>query len=171
MVVLRLFFDDNEGNMPISENDLADVRQAWGDGLIELSRIFEFDGIEKARSFANELLDELYGFDLGPILFKPTLSGGAKTFRNDREGTLSYFVGQDPNFPDDKGFGIKYWREVHFHPGNSYIDGSVGMWMGWVTLIDKNGDITKVDKSWGYKKDNSGKLKIVLHHSSIPYAE
>ena len=45
------------------------------------------------------------------------------------------------------------------------------MWMGWVTLIDKNGDITKVDKSWGYKQDNSGKLKIVLHHSSIPYAE
>ena len=113
--------------MPISENDLADARQAWGDGLIELSRIFEFDGIQKARSFASKLLDELYGFDLGVILFKPTLSGGAKTFRNDREGALSYFVGQDPDFPDDTGFGIKYWREVHFNSGNSYIDGSVGM--------------------------------------------
>ena len=50
--------------MPISENDLADARQAWGDGLIELSRIFEFDGVEKARSFANELLDKLYGLSL-----------------------------------------------------------------------------------------------------------
>jgi hypothetical protein len=45
------------------------------------------------------------------------------------------------------------------------------MWMGWVTLIDKNGYITKVDKSWGYKQDPSGNLKIVLHHSSLPYEE
>ena len=30
------------------------------------------------------------------------------------------------------------------------------MWMGWVTCTDKNGDITKVDKSWGYKRDKTG---------------
>ena len=37
-------------------------------------------------------------------------------------------------------------------------------------LLDtQNGDITKVDKSWGYKQDSSGNLKIVLHHSSLPY--
>ena len=29
------------------------------------------------------------------------------------------------------------------------------MWMGWVTFTDKHGDITKVDKSWGYKKDEA----------------
>ena len=39
--------------MPISENDLADARQAWGDGLIELSRIFEFDGTQPSLKFNN----------------------------------------------------------------------------------------------------------------------
>ena len=44
-----------------------------------------------------------------------------------------------------------------------------GMWMGWVTLTDKEGEIVKVDKSWGYKKATDGTLKIILHHSSLPY--
>jgi hypothetical protein len=38
-----------------------------------------------------------------------------------------------------------------------------------VNFKDKNGDLTKVDKSWGYKMDPNGMLKIVLHHSSLPY--
>ena len=80
--------------MRISENDLADARQSWGDGLIKISQIFESSGIDEAKSFASSLTDNLYGFDLGPILFKPTLSGGPKTFRKDKEVTLSYFVGQ-----------------------------------------------------------------------------
>jgi hypothetical protein len=41
--------------------------------------------------------------------------------------------------------------------------------MGWVMLTDKNGNVTKVDKSFGYKKGADGKLRIVLHHSSLPY--
>jgi len=43
------------------------------------------------------------------------------------------------------------------------------MWMGWVTFIDKNEQVTKVDKSWGYKLDDTGDLRIILHHSSLPY--
>ena len=66
--------------MPISEKDVSEARQAWGEGLIEISKIFEADGIKKAHSLASKLLDDLYGFDLGSILFKPTLSGGKKPF-------------------------------------------------------------------------------------------
>jgi hypothetical protein len=43
------------------------------------------------------------------------------------------------------------------------------MWMGSFTLIDRDGQITKVDKSWGYKLDGNGNLRIMLHHSSLPY--
>ena len=157
--------------MPISEKDLAEARQAWGNGLIKISDIFEREGIQKAHSIASKLVDHLYGFDFGPILFKPTLSGGAKTFRENRDGTLSYFVGQNPNYPRDTGFGLKYWRDVQFDTANIFIEETVAMWMGWVTFTDKNGSITKVDKSWGYKQDPHGNLKIVLHHSSLPYEE
>ena len=157
--------------MRISENDLTDARQSWGDGLIKISQIFESSGIDDAKSFASSLTDNLYGFDLGPILFKPTLSGGPKTFRQDKEGTLSYFVGQNPKYPKDTGFGLKYWRDVRFDTSSTFIEDTVAMWMGWVSFEDKDGKVTKVDKSWGYKKDSKGNLKIILHHSSLPYQD
>jgi hypothetical protein len=27
-----------------------------------------------------------------------------------------------------------------------------------------------VDKTWGFRKGDDGKVRIVLHHSSLPYA-
>ena len=34
--------------MPISEKDLFDARTAWGNGLLEISKTFETQGIEMA---------------------------------------------------------------------------------------------------------------------------
>ena len=155
--------------MTINENELADARVAWGNGMIAISKAYEKSGIDDATIVANEMLDQLYGFEFGPILFKPTLSGGSKTFRPSKEGALSYFIGENPNFPNDTGFGIKYWRKVDSDTSAIFIEENVAMWIGWVTLVNNNGDEVKVDKSWGYRKDDNGRLKIVLHHSSLPY--
>lgn len=155
--------------MPISESDMAMARKAWGDALVAISRAFEADGIDAARALADKVLDDAYGYDLGPVLFKPTLASGAQTFRTTKKGALSYFVGHDPEFPLDGGFGIKGWRDVSSETAASLIEGDVAMWMGRVTLTDKDGQVTTVDKSWGYKKDADGVLRIVLHHSSLPY--
>lgn len=153
----------------ITENELSAARTAWGDGLIAISKAFEADGIDAARRVAGDVLDAAYGYGLGPVLFKPTLSGGAKTFRTTRDGALSYFVGHDENHPQDSGFGIKGWREVRSETAASFIEGDVAMWMGWIDCIDKDGKTTRVDKSFGYKKDAEGVLRIVHHHSSLPY--
>ena len=115
------------------------------------------------------MLDNLYGCELGSVLFKPTLSGGNQTFRLDKEGALSYFVGNNPKYPKDRGFGIKDWLEVKSETSSVFIDQNVAMWMGWGTVITKTGTSVKVDKSWGYKKTENDILKIVLHHSSLPY--
>ena len=155
--------------MTITQEDLTDTIKKWGNGLIAISTAFECGGIEKATSTASELLDKLYGFEFGPILFKPTLSGGAQTFRPTKQGALSYFVGNDLNYPSDKGFAIKYWREVKPETSALMIDGTVAMWMGWMTFKDKDGNLVKVDKSFGFRKSPSGDLKIILHHSSLPY--
>ncbi len=50
-----------------------------------------------------------------------------------------------------------------------FIEGDIAMWMGWIILTDKDGNDTRVDKSFGYKRDANGVLRIVLHHSSLPY--
>lgn len=155
--------------MPIQDQDIADARVAWGDALIAISKEYETGGLDAARNLASNILDTAYGYDLGPVLFKPTLSGGEKTFRPTKAGALSYFVGHDPDFPDDVGFGLRGWREVTFETAATYIEGNTALWMGWAKMIDRNGQVTKIDKSFGYKAVN-GRLKIVLHHSSLPYA-
>ena len=156
--------------MTITETDLATARTAWGNGLIAISVAFDESGIDGARAIAGGLLDTLYGFEFGPILFKPTLSGGAQTFRTDRTGTLSYFIGDNSDFPQDTGFALKSWREVVSETSSFFIEGDVAMWMGWVTFTSKDGDVVKVDKSFGYRRAPDGSLKLVLHHSSLPYS-
>jgi hypothetical protein len=37
-------------------------------------------------------------------------------------------------------------------------------------MWDSKGNVTKVDKTWGYARGADGGLKIVLHHSSLPYS-
>ena len=155
--------------MPINEEDLLNARIAWGDSLIKISKTFETEGIERATSVASNMIDQLYFFEFGEVLFKPTLSGGSQTFRPTKEGALSYFVGHNSSYPNDNGFGIKFWREVSSETSASFIDDTVAMWMGWVTFIDRDEQVTKVDKSWGYKLDDNGNLRITLHHSSLPY--
>ena len=155
--------------MPITKDDLANARKAWGEGLIAISKAYEEGGIDAARPVAEDVLDSAYGYGLGAVLFKPTLASGDQTFRPTRKGALSYFVGHDEDFPLDGGFGLKGWREMESVTSAEFIEGEVGMWMGWVILTDKDGNITKVDKSFGYKKDEDGVLRIVQHHSSLPF--
>ncbi len=155
--------------MAIRDEDIQAALKGWGDALISISKTFEDGGIEPARALASDILDAAYGYDLGPVLFKPTLSGGEQTFRTTKHGALSYFVGHDDAYPQDGGFGIKGWREVKMETAAQFVEGEVGMWMGWVHCIDKDGSVTKVDKTFGYKQGADGNLKIVLHHSSLPF--
>lgn len=153
----------------ITEQELAEARQYWGDTLIAVSKAFEDEGIEAARNVASGILDTAYGYNLGPVLFKPTLASGEQTFRPTREGALSYYVGHCEEYPLDAGFGIRGWRSIEFHTAATFIEGRVAMWMGWAEFTDKDGTVIRADKSWGYRKDADGTLRIVLHHSSLPF--
>ena len=155
--------------MTINEHDILNALGEWGECLISISKAYEEKGLNPARAMADQTLDRLYGFDLGPVLFKPTLSGGADTFRPTKAGALAYFIGHDPKYPDDSGFGIKFWRKVRSETSTTFIKNDVAMWMGWVSLFDKNNAVLKVDKTFGYTRDKNGNLKIVLHHSSLPF--
>ncbi len=155
--------------MSITQDDLNAARKAWGDALVAISKAFEAGGIESARSLASDVLDAAYGYDLGPVLFKPTLSGGAQTFRTTKDGALSYFVAHNDEYPSDTGFAIRNWREVRFDEAASFVEGDVAMWMGWAYFTDKDGNTTIADKTFGFKKDDNGAMRIVLHHSSLPY--
>lgn len=155
--------------MSISENDLAEARVIWGNEKIAISKAFETDGVEAARAVATAHLNANYGYGLGPVLFKPTMASGEQTYRTTQEGALAYFCGHAPEYPLDGGFAIQGWRAMESVTAASFIDGDVAMWMGRVHLTNRDGQVTTVDKSFGYKRDAQGRLRIVLHHSSLPF--
>ncbi|WP_424934377.1 phosphoribosyl-AMP cyclohydrolase [Amaricoccus macauensis] len=153
----------------ITREDISAALAIWGEQKIAISKAFEDGGVDAARQAASAHLDRNYGYNLGPVLFKPTMASGEQTFRPTKDGALAYFVGHSDEYPLDAGFAIRGWRAMESVTSAEFIEGDIAMWMGWVSLTDKDGNITKVDKSFGYKKDESGILRIVLHHSSLPF--
>ena len=154
----------------ITEAEVLAAQKGWGDALIQISSDYTTGGYAKAKATASAVLDAAYGYNMGPVLFKPTLTVAPQTFRVTKEGALSYFVGGDSNYPKDTGFGIKGWKKVEVENAAIHINGDVASTIGNVIFTDKDGKKTTVDKSWTFKKDNMGKIRIVVHHSSLPYA-
>lgn len=157
-------------NTTITEAEVLAAQRAWGEALVRISTEFEQSGLPKAKATAAAIIDAAYGYQMGPVLFKPTLTQAPQTFRLTREGALAYFVGDNPAFPKDTGFALKGWRQVEVTNAGIHIHGDVATTMGNVTITNKNGQKTTVDKTWQFKKDDAGQLRIVLHHSSLPYS-
>ena len=164
-----LAFTNITVNTNITEADIKAAQDGWGKALIQISDDYAAGGITKAKATANAVLDAAYGYNMGVVLFKPTLTYGERTFRTTKEGALSYFVGNDKAYPEDSGFALKGWKKYEYKNAGIFINGDVALTQGHVILTDKDGEITIVDKSWGFKKDNKGQMRIVLHHSSLPY--
>lgn len=155
----------------VTEAEVLAAQRAWGEALVKISTDYETGGYAKAKATAEAVLDAAYGYNFGPVLFKPTLTTAPQTFRTTKDGALSYFVGGNPAYPDDKGFALKGWRSVEIQNVAIQLRGDTAMSMGNVLLTDKDGKVTKVDKTWGYARDDKGALRIVLHHSSLPVSK
>jgi hypothetical protein len=153
----------------ITEAEVQAAQEAWGKALIQIGKDFDTGGIKAATATANAVLDAAYGYNMGPVLFKPTLTSGKQTFRTTKAGALAYFVGGNKEYPTDSGFALKGWQKYEYKNAAVYINGDLALTMGNVYLTGKDGKVTTVDKTWGFKKDDQGKLRIVLHHSSLPY--
>lgn len=153
----------------ITQAQVEAAQHAWGKALVQISTDFEHGGIAKAKATAEKIIDGAYAYQMGPVLFKPTLTVEPQTFRTTKQGALAYFVGQDPNFPNDHGFALKGWRSVKIQNAAIQLYGDTAVSMGKVMLTDKHGKVTTVDKTWGYVRDDQGNLRIKLHHSSLPY--
>lgn len=154
----------------LTEAEVLAAQKAWGEALVAIAREHETGGHAKAKALASTVLDKAYGYNLGPVLFKPTLTSAPQTFRTTKDGALAYFVGGDPQYPNDKGFALQGWRSVEIKNAAVQIHGDTASTTGNVIMTDKNGKTTIVDKSWTFKKTDDGAIRIVAHHSSLPYA-
>lgn len=169
---LGLVYVEDGAQQVITYAEVNAAQQAWCDALVEIGRLKETGG--DYRAYAEKVLSEAYNYDYGKVFFKPTLAFGDQTFRNDKKGALAYFIGGDPDYPNDKGFALTPWVKARYDNAGAddqgiQIYGSVAITMGNVWVTGKDGKEVMVDKTWVFKKGTDGKLRIIVHKSALPY--
>jgi hypothetical protein len=152
----------------ITEREVVEAQKMWGEGIVRIGRVFSDGGDFSGE--AADFIQDMYGYDLSSVLFKPTLAAEDQ-FRSSFDAALSYFVGGNEAYAEDKGFAIKPYTKVKFD-NVGIINNSCRMAvaMGNYYFTDTNGNETKVEYTFAYVKDKLGKLRIVAHQSSLPYS-
>jgi hypothetical protein len=153
---------------PITKQEVNAAQQAWGEGIVEIGEAYTEDG--NYREIAADHVREFYAFNGdATVLFKPTLAAEDQ-FRGNFEEALSYFVGTEGT--EDSGFAIAPYTDVRWENEGTVVDedGDMAVAMGNYFFTGTDGNETKVEYSFGYTKDEDGNLKIVLHHSSLPFS-
>lgn len=151
----------------ITNEEIAEAQRIWGDGIVAIGKAFTDKG--DYIKAAEKHLDTLYAFETGTVLFKPTKAADVQ-FRPTRESALSYFVGGNDKYKEDHGFAIHPWTNVRFENAANSIHGDYAVAMGNYFFTQLDGSEVKVEYTFGYLKGSDGKLKINLHHSSVPFS-
>jgi len=155
------------GDKSITTQEVLDAQKQWADGIVAISKVYIDKGDFKAR--AEQHLKDLYAYDQGKVLFKPTLASDDQ-FRETYDQALSYFVGG--KIKEDHGFAIKPWTKVRFGEQEILTDSDSAIAMGnyYFTPQGETKE-TKVEYTFGYTKDDAGKVRINVHHSSLPFSK
>lgn len=156
----------------ITKAEVNAAQQAWCDALVAIGKTHEQGG--DAKALATQVITAAYDYDKGTVFFKPTLAYGKNTFRPTKAGALSYFVGGNPEFPEDKGFALTPWVKARYEnlgggDDGIQIHGDIAITMGNVWVTDKQGNEVMVDKTFVFKKGEDGKLRLIVHKSSLPF--
>ena len=146
------------------EEEIINIQKEWASGIVKMGKLSnDRDSLE---SFTSDFLDKIYDFD-NQVLFKPTKAANEQ-FRNSKGSAYSYFIaGDNRECQEDNGFALSNWTEILFDNSNIIINEDIAIAMGNYTFKNEASKI-KVEYSFVYK-NYGNKIKIILHHSSLPY--
>ncbi len=165
MVVATGYAEDVMNGNRIVEKEVIEAQKIWGEAIVAIGEAYTKK--KDYKTLAKKVVDTLYGYDEGVVLFTPTRAS-EKQFRLKKEEAISYFV--TGIVPEDSGFAIQPWSQVRFENAGIIINGDSAIAMGNYYFTDANtGKEAKVEFTFGYFKDENGKLRINVHHSSFPY--
>ena len=148
--------------------EIEKAQEKWGNGIVKIGELK--DSLKECRMFTIDFINKMYDYENGIVQFKPTKASDFQ-FRGDVKSALSYFIGSDSDFIEDKGFALNPWVKVDFENNSINIINDIAIAMGNYFFTDNDGGKTKVEYSFVYKKNDIGDLKIILHHSSFPYSK
>lgn len=158
----------------ITEEEVDQAQHDWCEWLVKVSQEYKNGG--NYRKKAQEFIDALYDFGgENRVFFRPTLAMAPQNFRTTKEGALAYFIGEDPEFPNDEGFIKKGWISATF---DNEIEGkaaiqvhdNIGIAMGNVYLrkeeVTIGGKEVVVDKVFVFLK-RDGEVRLIVHNSAV----
>ena len=155
----------NYSSKQINEK-IVHIQTQWADGIVEIGKAYldKKDYIKLAKKF----IDNLYYFQNDKILFKPT-KVSHKQFRIKKNEFISYFIGHNKVSEEDTGFALEPWKNIHFENFDYTVFENILLTMGNYFFTNYDNKNIKLEYSFGYMCDEKENLKIVFHHSSIPY--
>ncbi len=146
------------------EEDIINIQKEWASGIVKMGELS--NNRDSLESFTSDFLDKIYDFQ-NQVLFKPTKAANEQ-FRNSKGSAYSYFIaGDDRECQEDNGFALSNWTEILFDNSNIIINEDIAIAMGNYTFKNEASKI-KVEYSFVYK-NYGNEIKIILHHSSLPY--
>lgn len=153
--------------MLLNDNLVYEVQSSWANGLTKMGSLIA--NSEELNTFCREFVKSHYAYGEHPVLFKPT-KASEQAFRGSFEGAVSYFISSNEKFNEDKGFALNAWKEIQFVNEQISILGDMAMAQGCYYFKKDDEVAVKVEYSFVYKLYEDGQLKIVLHHSSLPFS-
>ena len=148
----------------LTADKVTEFKTAWGEGIVSIGSIHTAGGDYKAA--AKKHIQQFYAYGKTRVLFKPTLAREDQ-FRGSFDEALSYFVGG--SIEEDGGFAIAPYTNVRWENEGTIISSDIALAMGNYYFTKLDGSEVKVEYTFGLKQMEDGKLKIVLHHSSLPF--
>ena len=138
--------------MSIDEKQLA-ASQAWGDGLIAISKAFDTEDTEAARALAVAVfgrfirsLSSARSYSNRPYrIWSSNLFAPTKTVHSPILSAMMTPIRK-------MAVSLKGWREVTSQTAACRVDGDVAMWMGWVDFTDGDGAACASIKAGAIKK-------------------
>ena len=146
------------------KEEIINIQKEWASGIVKMGELS--NNRDSLESFTSDFLDKIYDFQ-NQVLFKPTKAANEQ-FRNSKGSAYSYFIaGDDRECQEDNGFALSNWTEILFDNSNIIINEDIAIAMGNYTFKNEVSKI-KVEYSFVYK-NYGNEIKIILHHSSLPY--
>ena len=72
----------------IKLGEVEAAQEAWCDALVSICRAHAKGGLDQSKPLAGQVIDGAYGYQYGPVAFKPTWANGETTSRKTRAGVV-----------------------------------------------------------------------------------
>ena len=108
------------------------TQKKWADIVLKIGKAYK----QKINldNLIFELLNNVYAFNQGEVIFKPTLAKHNQ-FRSTKDEFISYFLGQNKVCKEDSGFAIKVGNQLNLK--TTKLLSTIIIYFPWVIIILK----------------------------------